>query len=251
MKLITKVWLSWVWQYVFGNSAIVAFMAWLALCHRLPVPVNSPHKGSVTRKMFPFHDVFMMYLEGILRSTLSMGVSSDSNYSDHCCIVFAITFTRICKGEKQHPFSYSFFLLTFVCVPFRLRCVYKNIQNSPWITGWHFNPLDFQNIGNAGLGSKQKPVTVRFRYIAVIFLRITDDRQPIAPPTSAMYGVLFVSADLTEVLSLSLLCFVHHLALHNRDILGVYSIWFSRSEFPPLCFSDKSQLTPIAITSSC
>ena len=34
-----------------------------------PVPVNSPHKGPVTRKMFPFDDVIMMFytLHGISR----------------------------------------------------------------------------------------------------------------------------------------------------------------------------------------
>ena len=37
--------------------------AWLAfVCGIHRWPVNSPHKGPVTRKMFPFHDVIMIHL---------------------------------------------------------------------------------------------------------------------------------------------------------------------------------------------
>ena len=39
------------------SSALLAFVWWI---HRRPV--NSPHKGPVTRKMFPFDDVIMSFV---------------------------------------------------------------------------------------------------------------------------------------------------------------------------------------------
>ena len=43
------------------SSASLAFVRGI---HRWPV--NSPHKGPVTRKMFPFDDVIMMYIVRVL-----------------------------------------------------------------------------------------------------------------------------------------------------------------------------------------
>ena len=40
-------------------------------------PVNSPHKWPVTRKMFPFDDVIMIYQEGV------MPAASDQKYWQH------------------------------------------------------------------------------------------------------------------------------------------------------------------------
>ena len=37
-----------------------------------PWPVNSPHKGPVTRKMFPFHDVIMGCVIGCIQLTLTL-----------------------------------------------------------------------------------------------------------------------------------------------------------------------------------
>ena len=45
-------------QRKFQSSASLAFVRGI---HRWPV--NSPHKGSVTRKMFPFDDVIMICAE--------------------------------------------------------------------------------------------------------------------------------------------------------------------------------------------
>ena len=45
------------------SSASLAFVRGI---HRWPV--NSPHKGPVTRKMFPFDDVIMMYIVRVLVS---------------------------------------------------------------------------------------------------------------------------------------------------------------------------------------
>ena len=47
---------------------------------------------------------------------------------------------------------------------------------------------------------------------------------PHSSPVKAMYGVSFVSANLTEVLSLKLLCCVHYRIMYNRDISRVYCI---------------------------
>ena len=61
----TRFWLNWVLcslsflpaadQRKHQSSALLAFVRGI---HRRPV--NSPHKGPVTRKMFPFHDVIMI-----------------------------------------------------------------------------------------------------------------------------------------------------------------------------------------------
>ena len=46
-----------------------------------PGPVNSPHKGPVTRKMFPFDDVIMVVLYFIILSFISLSVVDS-------CVVF-------------------------------------------------------------------------------------------------------------------------------------------------------------------
>ena len=56
------------------------------------------------------------------------------------------------------------------------------------------------------------------------FSSYNSRRTPHSSPVRASYGVLFVSANLTEVLSLSLLCCVHYLIIYKRDISRVYSI---------------------------
>ena len=41
-----------------------------------PGPVNSPHKGPVPRKMFPFDDVIMMIIKPYLRSSYGYSIGS-------------------------------------------------------------------------------------------------------------------------------------------------------------------------------
>ena len=41
-----------------------------------PGPVNSPHKGPVTRKMFPFDDVIMIFIAVMSQMTAELTVSS-------------------------------------------------------------------------------------------------------------------------------------------------------------------------------
>ena len=59
------------------NSASLAFVRWI---HRLPV--TSPHKWPVTRKMFPFDDVIMLHITHPLSvsSCIKMKVQSFSSH---------------------------------------------------------------------------------------------------------------------------------------------------------------------------
>ena len=43
-------------------------------------PVNSPHKGPVTRKIFPFDDVIMFWLNEVSTMALCLGTSSGHRY---------------------------------------------------------------------------------------------------------------------------------------------------------------------------
>ena len=41
------------------SSASLAFVRWIPVTGEFRWPVNSPHKGPITRKIFPFDDVIM------------------------------------------------------------------------------------------------------------------------------------------------------------------------------------------------
>ena len=76
------------------SSASLAFVRWI---HR--GPVNSPHKWSVTRKMFPLHDVIMFHERSVTGRTLYKDQSvtcgrSISGYRIFCCFIFSIVFFR-------------------------------------------------------------------------------------------------------------------------------------------------------------
>ena len=47
-----------------------------------PGPVNSPHKGPVTRKMFPFYDVIIIHPWPLMEGRLHFVPISSSNYVD-------------------------------------------------------------------------------------------------------------------------------------------------------------------------
>ena len=58
-----------------------------------PGPVNSPHKGPVTRKMFPFDDVIMKYGFGFVRSAWTWQVSREQVH---------VPLTRYVKLQDAH-----------------------------------------------------------------------------------------------------------------------------------------------------
>ena len=69
-------------------------------------PVNSPHKGPVTRKMFPFDDVIMT-----MESTWSPEITFTSKVLDHITSLFSIihaTYMGLCV------FSWPFSLMVIV-----------------------------------------------------------------------------------------------------------------------------------------
>ena len=72
------------------SSASLAFVRWI---HR--GPVKSPHKWSVTRKMFPLHDVIMFHERSVTGRTLYKDQSCGhliSGYRIFCCSIFSIIF---------------------------------------------------------------------------------------------------------------------------------------------------------------
>ena len=72
-----------------------ASLAFVRRIHRWPV--NSTHKGPVTRKMFPFHDVIMMGIEplGIIFREISMGLIALDHYTDVIMTTIASQITSL------------------------------------------------------------------------------------------------------------------------------------------------------------
>ena len=70
-----------------------------------PGPVNSPHKGPVTRKMFPFDDVIMPVMKEKLALLFLLNIRSNSTqfYS-----IFAIINTPILNQRKSYGLATSF-----------------------------------------------------------------------------------------------------------------------------------------------
>ena len=98
----------------------------LALVRGIPRwPVNFPHKGPVTRKMFPFHDVIMSYLSlgpnrqlSLPRPVLSLPVIT---CCDHLLVCIEtgtrwLTFSNVFCGMKMLYFCcWVHWSLFFVC----------------------------------------------------------------------------------------------------------------------------------------
>ena len=60
-----------------------------------PGPVNSPHKGPVTRKMFPFDDVIMMHIWHIVISHMKCSNAWDDRY----CVYMNRTFITAMRSH--------------------------------------------------------------------------------------------------------------------------------------------------------
>ena len=84
-------------QRKYQSSVLLAFVRGI---HRRPV--NSPHKGSVTRKMFPFDDVIMLWrwvhmflTSGKHSFLLALTVPPELNVFIHIGIMFSTTYTFV------------------------------------------------------------------------------------------------------------------------------------------------------------
>ena len=80
-----------------------------------PGPVNSPHKGPVTRKMFPFDDVIMMIYLRHLRSMISLSFLVTEDYTE--------TFFEIQLSQRLRGFRWSYWRTQTRDKPLYIFCV--------------------------------------------------------------------------------------------------------------------------------
>ena len=95
--------LTIIWWTVYSDQRKHQSPAWLAFVqgiHRWPV--NSPHKGPVTRKMFPFDDVIMLELQYISRNIRPVQVHTvQGHFTDTWAIVFIIAPFQLTNPEEH------------------------------------------------------------------------------------------------------------------------------------------------------
>ena len=77
-----------------------------------PGPVNSPHKGPVTRKMFPFEDVIMGWQEVIMDLLFTLAsferlvvVWTINSISPWCRVYTSVKWVSISSGNGLSPFG--------------------------------------------------------------------------------------------------------------------------------------------------
>ena len=68
-----------------------------------PGPVNSPHKGPVTRKIFPFDDVIMVLPLGIYHKLITAFVTQH-RYLPICHFLYIVDLTSVRAGLKCNNF---------------------------------------------------------------------------------------------------------------------------------------------------
>ena len=137
-------------QRKYQSPAILAFLRGI---HRRPV--NSPRKGPVTRKMFPFDDAIMQNDHrnpAKSRNTLTY------------CVLYVVVIDEHLRGKK--PFGLSDFFL-FLAFPFICTCwvmmwnsrLYLCVEYGVIMTQQvHVNNLIVNNPDNLWLGAKRWPV---------------------------------------------------------------------------------------------
>ena len=134
-------------QLRYQSSATLAFMR---IIHRWPV--DSHHKGPVTRKMFPFDDVIMYSSDS---STLHMGYQIDSAANFHG-FPFSL-YPRIQLWcQKSINNSLKWWKLIILASPiFPFRVVKMSISNRPTVTILPHWPLrDVELISQAYLSNR-------------------------------------------------------------------------------------------------
>ena len=96
-----------------------------------PGPVNSPHKGPVTRKMFPFDDVIMP------RCVI---------WDPHDDVWTRKRILHKCTFAKNDKTITGYAKLWYQSCRFRLNKLLSNQSNYQWFeTPWHIYPCDLQS----------------------------------------------------------------------------------------------------------
>ena len=129
------------------SSASLAFVRGI---HRWPV--NSPHKGPVTRKMFPFYDVIMGSLKSYLHSTfyhchalcsiaiyiyiytmLWRGSTAYRHYIQMVILHTLIFRNHLLKRKLKHHFSILCSWCLFIMLMVILSCCTSVLLDSCWV----------------------------------------------------------------------------------------------------------------------
>ena len=110
------------------SSASLAFVRGI---HRWPM--DSPHKGPVTRKIFPFHDVIMYYsghchnISYLLRATNITTSTETERLSGrllrHHCELWKISMRQISKNPMKRP---------SLKLPLNVSVITMRLFNSKW-----------------------------------------------------------------------------------------------------------------------
>ena len=117
-------------QSKYQRSASLAFVRGI---HRWPV--NSPHKGTVTWKMFPFDDVIMLYDK--IASILQMKIQAHKLYRAECCLwdkvagMFANDFLNVFSWMKIYEFRLKLHWSLFL--RFSARGTFRFHNSISWI----------------------------------------------------------------------------------------------------------------------
>ena len=103
-------------------------------------PVNSPHKGSVTRKIFPFYDVIMIYHSMICKFGLQCGNAKFGQNWGFFCPVWPWNFGCHWKNDRAH----LLYATQTLCI-ISLQCVNSNWSYGPETAklGFHLCDIDF------------------------------------------------------------------------------------------------------------
>ena len=111
------------------SSASVAFVRWI---HRWPV--HSPHKGPVTRKMFPFDDVIMIILWVIFTI-----YPPKTNMVQLWCVGWNyLLYSAILQTQFSNAFCKTFFdILMKISMKFVLWGTINDESTLVQVTAWH------------------------------------------------------------------------------------------------------------------
>ena len=96
-------------------------------------PVDSPHKGQVTRKMFPFDDVIMSYCNPVSLSILS----TQSPFSR----LLSFSFSRLLKhrhmmGTSSTMLNYVSMAIIDAVLPWHIIWCWSKFLSSDWVIDW-------------------------------------------------------------------------------------------------------------------
>ena len=118
------------------SSASLAFVMGM---HRWPV--NSPHKGPVTRKMFPLRDVIMVKVALAFGHYLPAKIPQFLPLSENVCWLYLIQYCMLKYAIRQISTDRINWQRSFISLPwFYIRC--SNLINRPiYLTKYKSDPI--------------------------------------------------------------------------------------------------------------